>query len=213
MPGLDIPGYPLSASSTVSAILYRFRGAFGRSHLRPNHDRTDIVVEKTVPPLGSDGAACVPTGTVRVFRAVDRILHGCKFVDLRVEYCGSHFTIHRTTQNVDAAAFRRDLRLCRIRSFSIRPHQHVSDGACGDVRRASALTICYTEYICDANDNYFFRGMDYCARSHHVHAHNRQAIHDDGGSPNGGCVVLNRGVCGHGEVYRRNVELWKGCSA
>ena len=69
------------------------------------------------------------------------------------------------------------------------------------------------EYICDANDNYFFRGMDYSTLDRITFTRTiAKAIHDGGGSPNGGVYVdfsNPEAFAAMGEVYRRNVELWK----
>ena len=135
VPGLDIPGYPLFG--IFNGFPRYFTDSVERSGARIFDQTmiTDIVVEDGAC-IGAVGLH-VPTGTVRVFRAKSTVsctgasswIYGWNTV------APTSINSPDNTGDVDAAAFSTRCGSAGFGVFSIRPHQHVSDGACGDVRR------------------------------------------------------------------------------
>ena len=117
-----------------------------------------------MPAIGAVGLLFAH-GTVRVFGKVDRILHGCKFGDLRGEYCGSPLPSISpdNSGDVDAAAFRRGAAPAGfgVFQFSLISTSIRRGFAATFVGGASALTICSANTSAMQNDNYFFPLMDY----------------------------------------------------
>ena len=213
VPGLDIPGYPLFG--IFNGFPRYFTDSVERSGARIFDQTmiTDIVVEDGAC-IGAVGLH-VPTGTVRVFRAKSTVsctgasswIYGWNTV------APTSINSPDNTGDVHAAAFRRGAALQDSEFFQFDLISMYPTGlAATFVGGIGADNLC-CEYICDANDNYFFRGMDYSTLDRITFTRTiAKAIHDGGGSPNGGVYVdfsNPEAFAAMGEVYRRNVELWK----
>lgn len=213
VPGLDKPGYPLFG--TFNGFPRYFTDSVERSGTRIfDHTMiTDVIVEEGAC-IGAVGLH-VPTGTVRVFRAKSTV--SCTGASSWVygwnTVAATSINSPDNTGDVDAAAYRRGAALQDSEFFQFDLISMYPTGlAATFVGGIGADNLC-CEYICDANDNYFFRGMDYSTLDRITFTRTiAKAIHDGGGSPNGGVFVdfsNPEAFAAMGEVYRRNVGLWK----
>ena len=212
-PGLDMPGYPLFG--TFNGFPRYFTDSVERTGARIfDHTMiTDVIIEDGAC-IGAVGLH-IPTGVVRVFRAKATIsctgasswIYGWNTV------APTSINSPDNTGDVDAAAYRRGAALQDSEFFQFDLISMYPMGlAATFVGGIGADNLC-CEYICDANDTYFFRGMDYSTLDRITFTRTiAKAIHDGGGSPNGGVYVdfsNPEAFAAMGEVYRRNVELWR----
>lgn len=213
VPGLDMPDYPLFG--VFNGFPRYFTDSVERSGARIFDQTmiTDVIVEDG-NCIGAVGLY-VPTGTIRVFRAKSTIsctgasswIYGWNTV------APTSINSPDNTGDVDAAAYRRGAALQDSEFFQFDLISMYPTGlAASFVGGIGADNLC-CEYICDENENYFFRGMDYSTLDRITFTRTiAKAIHDGGGSPNGGVYVdfsNPEAFAAMGEVYRRNVELWK----
>ncbi len=213
VPGLDMPDYPLFGifngfpRSFTDAVEHSGAQIFDRTMI------TDILVAEG-NCIGAVGLH-IPTGSVRVFRAKATV--SCTGAS---SWIYGWNTVAPTTINspdntgdVDAAAYRRGAALQDSEFFQFDLINMYPTGlAASFVGGIGADNLC-CEHICDANGNYFFRGMDYSTLDRITFTRTiAKAIHDGGGSPSGGVYVdfsNPEAYAAMGEVYRRNVDLWK----
>ncbi|MEG1435436.1 MAG: FAD-dependent oxidoreductase [Gordonibacter sp.] len=215
VPGLDKPGYPLFG--TFSGFPRYFTDSVERSGARIFDQTmiTDVIIEDGAC-IGAVGLH-VPTGTVRVFRAKSTVsctgasswIYGWNTV------APTSINSPDNTGDVDAAAYRRGAALQDSEFFQFDLISMYPTGlAATFVGGIGADNLC-CEYICDANDNYFFRGMDYSTLDRITFTRTiAKAIHDGGGSPSGGVYVdfsNPEAFAAMGEVYRRNAAFAGGC--
>ncbi|MEG2747305.1 MAG: FAD-dependent oxidoreductase, partial [Gordonibacter sp.] len=215
VPGLDKPGYPLFG--TFNGFPRYFTDSVERSGARIFDQTmiTDVIIEDGAC-IGAVGLH-VPTGTVRVFRAKSTVsctgasswIYGWNTV------APTSINSPDNTGDVDAAAYRRGAALQDSEFFQFDLISMYPTGlAATFVGGIGADNLC-CEYICDANDNYFFRGMDYSTLDRITFTRTiAKAIHDGGGSPSGGVYVdfsNPEAFAAMGEVYRRNAAFAGGC--
>lgn len=213
VPGLDMPDYPLFG--VFNGFPRYFTDSVERSGARIFDQTmiTDVIVEDG-NCIGAVGLY-IPTGTIRVFRAKSTIsctgasswIYGWNTV------APTSINSPDNTGDVDAAAYRRGAALQDSEFFQFDLISMYPTGlAASFVGGIGADNLC-CEYICDENGNYFFRGMDYSTLDRITFTRTiAKAIHDGGGSPNGGVYVdfsNPEAFAAMGEVYRRNVQLWK----
>ena len=187
VPGLDMPGYPLFG--TFNGFPRYFTDSVERSGARIFDQTmiTDVIIEDGAC-IGAIGLH-IPTGTVRAFRAKSTI--SCTGASSWVygwnTVAATSINSPDNTGDVDAAAYRRGAALQDSEFFQFDLISMYPTGlAATFVGGIGADNLC-CEYICDANDNYFFRGMDYSTLDRITFTRTiAKAIHDGGGSPNGG---------------------------
>lgn len=174
---------------------------------------TDLLVQDGVC-TGAMGIY-LPTGAFRVIRAkavVDCTGASCWVYGWNTV---APFSINSpdNTGDVDAAAFRHGASLIDAEFFqcdliNIEP----SGVAASFVSGIGADSSC-CQYICDKDGNYFFEGMDYKSLNKITFTQTiAKCISEGKGTENGGVYVdfsSPEAFKAIGEVYVRNIELWK----
>lgn len=214
VPGLDLPDYPVFG--TFNGFPRCFTDAVERSGARIFDQTmiTDIVTDEDGACIGAMGLH-IPSGAIRVFRAKSTIsctgasawIYGWNTV------APTSINSPDNTGDVDAAAYRRGAALQDSEFFQFDLISMYPAGLAASYTGGIGADNTCCEYICDSKGNYFFRGMDYSTLDRITFTRTiAKAIHDGGGSPNGGVYVdfsNPKAFAAMGEMYRRNVKLWK----
>ncbi|MEG2007136.1 MAG: FAD-binding protein [Raoultibacter sp.] len=117
------------------------------------------------------------------------------------------------TGDIDAAAFRHGCALQDSEFFQCDLINMEPKGLAASYQGGIGADSGCCAYICDKNGEFFFQGMDYTTLSKiNMTQIIAQRIHDGLGTENGGVYVdfsTPEAVSSMGEMYVRNVELWK----
>jgi len=203
--------------------IYGIYGGFPRHMHDRVHESGIKILDRTFTTdlLVQDGA-CVgamgiylPTGGFRVIRA--KAVIDCTGASSWVYGWNTvaPFSINSpdNTGDIDAAAFRHGCSLVDAEFFqcdliNIEP----SSVAASYVGGIGADSGC-CEYICDKDGNYFFQGMDYASLNKITFTQAiAKCISEGKGTANGGVYVdfsTPEAYAAIGEMYLRNIKLWK----
>ena len=174
---------------------------------------TDLVVQDGVC-TGAMGVY-LPTGAFRVIRAKATICcTGASCWMYGWNTCAPmSINSPDNTGDIDAAAFRHGCKLEGSEFFQCDLINLEPKGiACSFQSGIGADSGC-CEYICDANGDFFFKGMDYSTLNKITFTQNiAKRIAEGGGTENNGVYVdfsTPEAYACIGETYQRNIKLWK----